>query len=132
MFPGSVRPLNEAKVNNFNPSIIAEQESDVRVYEGVQTAAALVIDAPMAYLCGVNLGYNETEAVNYANPTSLDIGLQKNLVPKQQQDKSYVLMPFKYIFHREVYRVLAEMGGRVRGEASEMHRKNARDVRNAL
>lgn len=86
-----------AKVNHFNPSIFAQQGSEVRVYKAVQTSGTFSITAPMAYHYGVNVGYIKAEAMKYINTTLLDIVLPKNLVPNQQQFQNSSLMPFENI-----------------------------------
>lgn len=98
------------------------------VYQDVKASGTFVITAPMAYHCGINLGCKEAAAVKYTNPTWLDIGQHKNLVPTQQHIQNSMLMPFEYILRRDVDGVLAEMGDRGSGDTSQLHSEDARDL----
>lgn len=57
--------------------------SSVRLYEAVPTEEIFIFSAPLGYRYCVNLGYNETEAVYYANTRWLENGLHGNEMPSR-------------------------------------------------
>lgn len=78
------------------------------MYEAVQSAEIVIVTAPIAYHYGVKLDYNKAEAINYANPTWLDVSLYKNLISSNKKMNNSVLIPFEYIPRSEVDLVLPE------------------------
>lgn len=78
MIQGSVRPLMGAKVHHFNTSLSAENWYSGLMYAAVQMAAIFIVNAPMVYHYGLNIGYNEAEVVKYSNSTRFNIRLHKN------------------------------------------------------
>lgn len=128
MSPSYVRQFNGAKVHNVNPSIFAEYGSSVRVYEALQTGGNFIVTSPMSYHYGVNLGYEEAEAVNYVNPTWLYIVKNMNKIPTHKQMQNSLLMPFKYVLRCEVYHVLQERTKRGLENSSQCHSEGDMEV----